>query len=128
MKYFLRWHPLFLHITHIENLNEKWFVNRTYQAKPPRENVANGLNGFFKKYGQKVAFSLHFHFNCFTLYNILIKRLKSREIKHKKLFIGEKWQISLIFLNQIFHHNLFRDKVFMGHCILLFILCNNFRG
>ena len=60
--------------------------NRTYQAKLPRRNVTNGLNDFFFK---KMDGRTHSH-NCFTLYNISIKTLKSQKIKHKQLFTGEK--------------------------------------
>ena len=82
------------------------------------------MSGYLKKLIEKCIFTIVLPYT----YNILINRLTSQKIKHKKLFIGEKWQISLIFFNQVFYHNLFDDQVFMGHCIFLFILYNNFRG
>ena len=75
------------------------------------------LSGYLRKMDRKGIFTIVLPY----IYNILIKRLTSQKIKHQKLSFGEKLQISLIFLNQVFYHNLFHDK-------FIYILYNNFRG
>ena len=42
----------------------------------------------------------------------------------KKKMDGRTHFHNLISLNQILYDDIFQDKVFMGHCILLFRLCN----
>ena len=74
---------------------------------------SNDLSGYLKKWIEERIFATALRYT----YNILINRLTSQKIKQKKLF-----------LNQVFYHNIFHDKVFMGHCIFLFTLYNNFRG
>ena len=81
------------------------------------------VNGRMVGCSKKKKMDRRTYFRNFVLYNIWVT---SQKIKQKKLFICEKWKILLIFLNQIIYCNVFHDEVFMGHCIFLFTLCNNF--